>query len=169
MNVRQDKFKFPTIETKRLTLRLLTLEDTRAVFELFSDENVTRFMEIDPCRDIEEAEEIIRFHIEDSGCRWGIFEKNGNQLIGTCGFHYWDQGKSKAEIGYDLAKAYWGRGLMTEVLREIVKIGFDIMDLIKIKATVRVENYRSVNLLRKLKFKRELVLRKGLVRFYIDK
>lgn len=72
---------FPEIETDRLKLAILTLDDIEAVFKHFSDENVTRFMDISPCRDRNEAEEIIRFHIEDTGCRWGIFSKSDAQFI----------------------------------------------------------------------------------------
>ncbi|MEK5239804.1 GNAT family N-acetyltransferase [Paenibacillus sp. FSL L8-0470] len=61
------KMNYPVIETDRLNLRLLTLEDREAVFRHFSEEEVTRYMDIPPCRDISEADEIIQFHIDDSG------------------------------------------------------------------------------------------------------
>lgn len=66
---------------------------------------------------LDETEDIIRFHLEDTGCRWGIFSKTDAKLIGTCGFHCWVQGElARAEIGFDLAREYWGRGLMQEAL-----------------------------------------------------
>lgn len=93
---------FPKIETKRLFLRELTMLDAYSVFKHFSDSNVTHFMDIEPCKDLKEAEEIIQFHIDDSGCRYGLFNKLNHELVGTCGFHCWTHGeKSKAEIGFD--------------------------------------------------------------------
>ncbi|MGD0032297.1 GNAT family N-acetyltransferase [Paenibacillus illinoisensis] len=159
---------FPQIETDRLKLAILTLDDTKAVFRHFSDENVTRFMDISPCKDIDEAEEIIKFHIDDTGCRWGIFSKSHAQLIGTCGFHCWFQGeKSRAEIGFDLARGYWGRGIMQEALKPVIDFGFNVMSLDFIEATVEQENEKSINLLRKLNFERETELRNQLIYYFL--
>lgn len=44
-------------------------------------------MDIEPCNDIKEAEEIIQFHIDDKGCHWGLFDKKDNKFIGTRVFH----------------------------------------------------------------------------------
>lgn len=78
------KVEFPSLETERLNLRLLTLQDSKIVFKHFSDEEITRFMDIEPCKAVKEAEEIIRFHLEDSGCRWGLFDKT--MLLRKLGF-----------------------------------------------------------------------------------
>lgn len=60
---------YPAIETERLYMRELTLQDVEAVFKHFSNAEGTRFMDIDPCGDACEAEEIIVFHVNDSCCR----------------------------------------------------------------------------------------------------
>ncbi|MFD1737281.1 GNAT family N-acetyltransferase [Bacillus salitolerans] len=77
--------EYPALQTERIHLRILKMEDSQQIFEHFSDNNVTKFMDIDPCKDIKEAEEIIRFHLEDSGCRWGLF--NDTSFMGTVGYH----------------------------------------------------------------------------------
>ncbi|WP_018759963.1 GNAT family N-acetyltransferase [Paenibacillus terrigena] len=161
-------FIFPDIETDRLKLTNLTLDDTEVVFKHFSDENVTRFMDISPCKDRSEAEEIIRFHIEDTGCRWGIYSKSDAEFIGTCGFHCWSQGEqSSAEIGFDLAREYWGKGIMQEALMPVIDFGFQRMSLDTIEATVEQENNRSINLLQKLNFVREQELRDQLIYYFL--
>ncbi len=162
------KMDFPMIETDRLTLRLLTLNDSEAVFRHFSDEEVTRFMDIPPCREIHEAIEIIQFHIEDTGCRWGIFDKQTGQLAGTCGYHCWVTGTAaKAEIGFDLSRAYWGQGLMTEALLPVIEFGYGQMGLELIEATVDPGNARSMRLMEVLGFEREAELVDDLVYFYL--
>ncbi|TXK70648.1 GNAT family N-acetyltransferase [Paenibacillus sp. N3.4] len=159
---------FPDIETDRLKLAILTLDDIESVFNHFSDENVTRFMDISPCKDRNEAEEIIRFHIDDSGCRWGIYSKSDAEFIGTCGFHCWFQGEQpRAEIGFDLARGYWGKGIMQEALKPVIEFGFKEMSLNIIEATVEQENDRSINLLRKLNFEREIELRDQLIYYFL--
>ncbi|MWC30326.1 GNAT family N-acetyltransferase [Paenibacillus sp. MMS18-CY102] len=161
---------FPALETERLKLSLLTLEDSAAVYSHFADENVTRFMDISPCKDISEAEEIIRFHIEDTGCRWGIVSKSDGQFIGTCGFHCWMQGEqARAEIGFDLGKEHWGKGFMHEAMKPVIAFGFNDMGLALIEATVEQENERSIKLLEKLKFEREQELRDQLVYYYLGR
>lgn len=157
-------FPFPDLETARVLLRILTLDDTEAVYRHFSDDKVTRYMDISSCTQLEDAQEIIVFHLEDSGCRWGLFEKETGALAGTCGYHCWvkDEATSVAEIGFDLGRAYWGRGLMQEVLQTIIPFGFDEMKLGMMHASVEPENQRSIRLLDRLHFRPKPSLRDGL-------
>lgn len=148
---------FPSFETERLVLRLLAPEDSAALFELFSDVAITRFMDIEPLTSEAEAVNIINFHFRDTGCRWGLFERTTMELIGTCGYHCWEAGEfSKAEIGYDLAPKYWGMGIMQEALQPILAFGFAEMGLSMIEAEVVKENLQSIRLLRKLGFQLDL-------------
>ena len=169
MNQQSEKFVFGELETKRVVLRLLRLADSKEVFRYFSDPDVARFVELDEgMNDIHDAEKVIRFHLEDTGCRWGIFEKITGNLIGTCGFHCWEKEEdSCAEIGYDLEKQCWGKGIMREVLSVVIDYGFRKMELNRIEATVDPENHRSRALLERLGFLREKELRKNLICYYI--
>ncbi|MGO4694794.1 GNAT family N-acetyltransferase [Paenibacillus sp. 2TAB26] len=163
-------FVFPELETERLRLSILTLEDSEAIYKHFSDENVTRFMDINPCEDLNEAKEIIQYHIDDKGCRWGIFSKKDHRLVGTCGFHCWVQGEQpKAEIGFDLAKEYWGMGLMQEALLPVIAFGFEQMGLSMIEATVEQQNEKSIQLLNRLHFEKEAELRDELFYYYLNR
>ena len=47
------------------------------------------------------------------------------------GFVNWDQeDKNEMEIGYALAQQYWGKGIITEAVKEIIKFGFEKLKLI---------------------------------------
>jgi [ribosomal protein S5]-alanine N-acetyltransferase len=162
--------EFPALETERINLQILTLENSEEVLKHFSDINVTRFMDIEPCKDIKEAEEIINFHLADSGCRWGLYNKNNNKFMGTIGFHYLRKSESLiAEIGFDLSKDYWGNGFMPEAIKEVISFGFTQMGLEIIDATVEPANERSINLMRKLGFNEDIEFRDNLVYFYLNK
>lgn len=155
-----NKLQFPSLETERLILKILTLNDTKEVFEHFSDIEVTKFMDIEPCREIKEAEEIITYHLEDSGCRWGLFDKNSGTFIGTAGFHYLrrtDQSFT-AEIGFDLSKKFWKKGYMYEAMKEVISFGFNGLGLDMIDATVDPNNENSIKLIRKLGFEQDFEL-----------
>ncbi|WP_328589285.1 GNAT family N-acetyltransferase [Litchfieldia alkalitelluris] len=160
--------KFPIIDTERLYLRELKINDREAVFKHFAEEAVTKFMDISPCSGLLEAEEIIQFHLDDSGCRWGIFDKIEDTLIGTCGYHCWDSNSiAKAEIGFDLSESFWGNGYMTEAIYPVIQFGFKQMNLQLIEATVVPNNEKSIKLLEKLGFKRKEELVNGLMYFYL--
>lgn len=159
--------QYPTIQTERIKLEVLDLCDAEAIYEHFKDENVTRFMDIEPCKDIAEAEEIIRFHLEDTGCRWGLFDQD-HMLLGTCGYHCWYMDDKRAEIGFDLSKAYWGQGYMVEAMEPVIRFGFEQMGLNKIEATVDPQNSRSINLLKKLGFIEDGYV-DNLIYFYLNK
>lgn len=150
----QVDFVFPELETAGQYLRVLTLNDALEVLKHFADPDVTQYMDIEALEDIDAARELINYHAQDSGCRWGIFDKADGALIGTCGFHCWIDGQ-EAEIGYDLAKRYWGGGIMSEVLATVIEFGFDRMGLRRILAELEPANQRSIGLLQKLGFKTE--------------
>jgi len=169
MNTTVHDNDFPTLETERLNLRQLTLEDTDFVFRHFSDPAVTRYlMDEPPVTDHAQAREIIQFYLEPAGKthnRWGIFRKSDRQPIGTCGYHKWNKRYFRAEIGFDLGPGFWGQGYMTEALRLVITHGFERMKLNRIDALVYVENDRSIRLLQRLGFKQEGLLRDY---FYLD-
>jgi ribosomal-protein-alanine N-acetyltransferase len=55
-----------------------------------------------------------------------------------------------AEVGYSLARAAWGRGYMTEVCRELVRLAFSQPDITRVLGVVDVENVPSIRVLEKL-------------------
>jgi ribosomal-protein-alanine N-acetyltransferase len=91
---------------------------------------------------------------------WAI-RNEGDFLIGGCGFDSLQVGKShRAEIGYRLAKPYWGRGIMTAVVRRICEFAFSEFGLVKIMAHVFANNPASARVLEKCGFVQEGYLRK---------
>ncbi|WP_434752217.1 GNAT family N-acetyltransferase [Paenibacillus amylolyticus] len=87
-----------------------------------------------------------------------------HQLIGTAGFHCWNPNgvPSSAEIGFDLAPSYWGKGLMQQALKTLIRMGWNVMKLDWIEATVEQENIQSQRLLEKLNFVKSDELKDGL-------
>ena len=82
-------------------------------------------------------------------------------VIGGCGFDGFRVGKShRAEVGYWLAKPYWGRGIMTAVVQQVCRIAFEELGLVKVTAHVFVHNPASARVLQKCGFQEEGFLRK---------
>ena len=70
-------------------------------------------------------------------------------------------GKShRAEVGYWLAKTFWGRGIMSAVVRRVCQHAFDEFALVKIIAHVVTHNPASARVLEKCGFQQEGFLRK---------
>jgi RimJ/RimL family protein N-acetyltransferase len=158
-----DTKDFPSLETERLILRQLTLEDTDFVFRHFSDPAVTQYlMDEPPVTEYAQAQEIVQSYLEPEGKthnRWVIVRKSDRQPIGTCGYHRWEKQYFRTEIGYDLGPSFWGQGYMTEAMNTVIRHGFEGMGLNRIDALVYVGNHRSARLLQKLGFKQEGILR----------
>ncbi len=154
---------FPALETKRLHLRQLKIDDLDFIYQHFSDPRISEFLlDEPPISDISQAREIIEFYQQPEGKswnRWGISLKTSGQLIGTCGFHKWNKHDLHAEIGYDLNPEFWGQGIMTEALRAAIQNGFERMGLNRIAAIVYPQNQKSLQLLHKLGFQTEGLLR----------
>ncbi|MBD1916776.1 GNAT family N-acetyltransferase [Phormidium sp. FACHB-322] len=153
---------FPKLETPRLWLRQATDADADAIFSLFSDFRVTQFHDLDTFTQLQEARAVVerrRVGFEtDRGIRWAIALKPSNSLIGSCGFT-WDRASNRAEVGYELASQYWRQGIMTEALSAILTYGFEVKGLDNIVAEVMLKNIASKQLLKKLGFQSQGVLK----------
>jgi RimJ/RimL family protein N-acetyltransferase len=91
--------------------------------------------------------------------QWAV--RNAAALIGGCGFDGFQVGKShRAEIGYWLAKPFWGRGIMTAVVQRVCRHAFEEFRLAKITAHVFPHNSASARVLGKCGFREEGFLRK---------
>jgi RimJ/RimL family protein N-acetyltransferase len=81
-------------------------------------------------------------------------------LIGSCGVEGWNGGTShRAEIGYWLARTYWGQGVMTAVVRQVCAFAFADLGLRKLCAQVFANNPASARVLEKCGFECEGYLR----------
>jgi len=80
-------------------------------------------------------------------------------LIGGCGFDALLPGH-KAELGYWLAKPFWGRGLMTQTVRAVCDFARSEWKLVRITARVFDFNTASARVLEKCGFELEGLLRK---------
>jgi ribosomal-protein-alanine N-acetyltransferase len=153
----------PLLQTQRLELTEISLDDRTAIFEIFSNEDVVKYYDLAPYKDPGQAEELIRLfsaRLEQSaGIRWAIRLKGDNKCIGTCGFNSWSQAMSSATIGYDLNRTYWGQGIITEALIPIIQSAFigvlPCGDINRIQADTVPGNIASEKVLRKLGFKEE--------------
>lgn len=153
----------PALETERLILRQLTFRDVNDVFEYASMPEVAEHVTWNYHRNIGDSMGFIKsiLHQYEMGLPspWGIVYKSRNKLIGTGGFHNLHQEYRKAEVGYALSANFWNMGLMTEALNEMLRFGFDFMQLNRIEALCKVKNTASEKVMQKCNMKFEGILR----------
>ena len=152
---------FPTLRTPRLILREIAPSDAEAILTIRGDVRVTRLNSGKPMQSLAEARELIekgqQAYDDHRRIDWGIvFEAVPDAgLIGRIGYNYWLRQDRRGSIGYDLGYAYWGKGIMTEAVRAVVRFGFEEMSLNRIEADTDAENYGSMRVLEKVGFRRE--------------
>jgi len=153
----------PILETERLILRKMTLEDAEAIFAYASDPEVSRYTLWEAHRSIEDSRAFLELEVSkrESGGEpdWGIVYKGDHRLVGTCGIISWEPHHARAEIGYALSREYWGRGLMPEAARAMIRFGFERMSLNRIEARCIAENAASARVMEKAGMTHEGTLR----------
>lgn len=159
--------RFPVLDTKRLLLREITLDDAEFWMRNFSDPDVVELTAYEPPRDLEAAKsEILQFCIrpfrESTGIRWGIALRGNPDLMGTLGYHQWvREGAHRARMGYDLLREHRRKGIMTEAVRAALGYGFTTMGLHRVEALTDPANAASLRLVERLGFHRDGTLREN--------
>ena len=156
---------FPTLETERLILRAITLQDAPQVLAMRSDERVMQYFDRPRDTSIADAEITIQKRIDNlqsnSGINWGITLKNDDTLIGDIAFWRIDKEHYRAEIGYMLHPDFQGKGIMQEALTKAIDYAFNILKVHSIEANVNPLNEASIKLLERNKFVREAYFREN--------
>ncbi len=150
---------FPVLETERMILREILMEDGPGILAIRGDYEVTKYNGGMNYTRLDQAQALIA-SIRDAyrdkrSVRWGMTLKGDDSVIGMCGYNYWVRTDFRASVGYDLARAYWGSGLMPEALRAILAFGFEQMALNRVEADASENNRQSMRVLEKVGFLRE--------------
>ena len=141
------------IETKRLCLQEITLDDKVEMFQLHSNPEVQKYTGEPPIESMEKMEEAIKIRIPNykkyGYGRWATFLKDGKQFIGWAGLAYLPE-FDEIDLGYRFLPKYWGSGYATEAAHAILKYGFETLKLKRIIAIAMKENKGSINVMKKV-------------------
>lgn len=146
-----DLTAFPVLSTQRLWLREIVESDTPALFAIHGNPEVMRWYGSDPLADEAAARRLVATFagwrkLVNPGTRWGLELKDRPGLIGSCGLFSWNRQWRKCTVGYELASAATGQGLMHEALNTILGWGFAHMAVNRIDAQIHPDNLRSIKL-----------------------
>lgn len=137
------------LETKRLILRLVRIDDSTDLMKVFGDKEVMKFSDDGKPQDAEWVRRWIDKAISDyERTGYGVMaviEKEKNQTIGYCGLFSYDDidSQSEIEVGYRLARDFWGKGYATEAVQKILKYAHSDLGAARVVAMVDPQNIAS--------------------------
>ena len=112
----------PTLHTERLILRRFTEEDLEAIYQIYRDQEVNRFLPWFPVKTMTEARQLYekkyaQCYREERGYRYAICQKGDNRPIGYVHVSTEDS----YDFGYGLKKEYWNMGIITEASKRVIE------------------------------------------------
>ncbi len=142
------------IETSRLTLRYITIRDREALIPILGDAEVMQYSIIG----VHNRQQIRQFieqrllsYLEPGFGLYALVHQQSNELIGYCGFFIQSiNQQQEVEIGYRLAKKYWGQGLATEAAQAVLKYGQQKFNFQRFVCLIAPQNIRSIRVAKKL-------------------
>src|SRR5262245_61817968 len=144
---------FPRLNTDRLSLEPLTIEQLDAAHTLWIEPGVRRFLWDNEIISRDRASEPLRasekdFREQGFGL-WGLYSHGSRILLGFCGLRIAEV-VPDPELLFGLGEAYWGRGLATDAARAVLRYAFDDLHLRAVGAACDVLNTRSVRVIERL-------------------
>jgi ribosomal-protein-alanine N-acetyltransferase len=136
------------LETERLLLRRLTMDDLDDLAALYRDPEVRRYFP-DGVRTREQTRAELEWVIDVYYGRygyglWATILKDGGAFIGRCGLLPWEiGGRTEVEVAYLLGREYWGRGLAREAARAIVGHAFATLPVDRLICLIDPDNSAS--------------------------
>ena len=151
----------PLLRAGELVLRPMRVGDEAALLEYLSNPAVLEHTSM-PVPSLESLAAAVRRDIaaleERTSFRLALAGSD-DRPIGMCGFNNWSPLQRHAELAYELAPQYWGRGYMRSAVMALLEWGFSELDLNRVHAFVMTTNARSIRLIERCGFLREGTLR----------
>ena len=155
-----DPRRTPTLMTERLVLRPWRVDDdaeTRALFRYASDPAVGPAAAWPPHISETQSAEIIRT-VLSAPQTFAVVLKPGDEAVGSIGLKPLSglteaddtERRDAMEIGYWIGTPFWGRGLITEAAREVLRHGFEDLGLAAVWGTHDLTNISSSKVMDKL-------------------
>ncbi len=153
----------PEIQTQRLLLRRLRMDDARDMYAYSSDPRVSRHVLWETHATIRDTRAVLRGALRQyragDPASYAIVARETGRMIGTIGFMWVNYEHKSAEVGYSLAFDCWNKGYATEALIAVLDYAFRTLRLNRVEAQHDVENPASGRVMEKAGMQREGVLR----------
>lgn len=153
------------IETDRLILRRFELSDAHNMFDNYcGNDKVTEYLSWSAHKNVEDTKSyllnfVLPKYDEENTYRWAIVWKANNEVIGCIDVCSSSDGSRRAELGWVIGDAYWGKGIMPEAAESVVKYLFSV-GYERIQAVHHSANLKSGRVMQKIGMQYEGILKK---------
>lgn len=161
----------PELETERLRLRALQIDDLDAYARMYADPDVMRFLEGGAPLDRGAAFRSMALHLGHWQLRgfgqWALEERVSGSFVGRAGL-WQPEGWPGLEVGWILDRAAWGRGYASEAGGAAMGFAFDVLHADEVISLIRPGNESSIRLAERLgeSYKRTVQLLGSEARLY---
>lgn len=143
----------PILETERLILRPLKVEDAQEVFDNWaSDPEVAKFMVWSTHENVDVTKvwlAELEKTIDSDEYDWGFVRKADGKLIGSGGIYYKENADSY-NMGYNIMKDCWHQGYTTEAVRTMIDFGIKVLNAKRFTASHAKDNPNSGKVMEKV-------------------
>lgn len=143
------------------TLRQLMQKDAEGICEIYSKEGLL-FQPMKPISSLQEAKDYIKTCLVKQAkgdmIRFAITDQD-DQMIGVFSFNGYHAYHHSLSMGAMLAPSYWKKGIMTDVMRGVIRYLEDHTDIRRIEVTINPSNTPSLKLAEKVGFEKEGIKR----------
>lgn len=140
-----------TIDTERLKLRAVTIDDAADLFECINDPEYLKYVPFKAHGTLDETKELIQRKLLTKSSKlpriMAIVHKESDRMIGLIAFVDLNKRTKEAEVGYVLHPEYTNQGYMSEALRATINYGFKFFDVDRIIARCHPLNLSSQQVL----------------------
>jgi RimJ/RimL family protein N-acetyltransferase len=147
------------LETKRLIIRPISLDDKSDIFEYRSDTETNKYQGWIP-KNIDDVDSFIgkiskQINEPETWFQFVLIKKETQKIIGDLGIHFFDSENKQVEIGCTLNKDFQNKGCATESVKRIIDYLFNELNKHRIITSVDPDNINSTRLVERIGFRKE--------------
>ncbi|MDX1829820.1 MAG: GNAT family N-acetyltransferase [Lutibacter sp.] len=140
------------IETERLYLRELNVNDAKSFYQLNLDEEVMKYTGEEAFKSIEESKKFLEKYDQYKKYgigRWAVINKENEKFLGWCGLKFTEK-LNEYDIGYRFFKKHWNKGYATESAKACLDFGLNEFKMTEIIGRAMKDNKASIRVLEKI-------------------
>ncbi len=147
------------LETKRLLIRPVTIDDKNEIFYYRRDKETNKYQGWIPDT-LEDVEVFIQktsaqINEPNTWFQMVIVDKETQRIVGDIGIHFIDNENKQVEIGCTLNKDFQNKGFATESLKKVIDYLFNDLNKHRIIASIDPSNTNSIRLVERIGFRKE--------------
>ena len=157
----------PLIQTDRLTIRIVSSDDSKDFYEFCSDPIVCTYLTFNPYKTLSHTKTVINnmlnAYIHGSDVNFSVILKDNNKVIGSVSLNF-KEFENIAELGYLFNSSYWNKGYANEAVCALLKVAFDYYNVDVVIASYIKDNHSSASLLSKNGFVIDEIIKNGFIK-----